>query len=52
MQDTDRNKTCCFIGHRKIKESEELKKENARKYRTSYQRKKGIYFFVRQQKQV
>ena len=25
MQDTDRNKTCCFIGHRKIKESEELK---------------------------
>ena len=26
MQDTNRNKTCCFIGHRKIKESEELKK--------------------------
>ena len=25
MQDTDRNKTCCFIGHRNIKKSEELK---------------------------
>lgn len=36
MEDKERKKTCCFFGHRKINETEELRDRMFKNYRAAY----------------